>query len=104
MDPSQIVMQLFREEGQQASEAQLRSATAEMARLLTEEDPAALTRIARDLGSMSMRESIVRNAPRVAARLPLLLAGQLRDPLQSGAIAERTASEVLNQNQNRIAQ
>jgi hypothetical protein len=104
MDPSQIVMQLFREEGQQASEAQLRSATAEMARLLTEEDPAALTRIARDLGSMSMRESIVRNAPRVAARLPLLLAGQLRDPLQSGAIAERTASEILNQNQNRIAQ
>ena len=104
MDPSQIVMQLFREEGQQASEAQLRSATAEMARLLTEEDPAALTRIARDLGSMSLRESIARNTPRLAARLPLLLAGQLRDPLQSGAIAERTASEVLNQNQNRIAQ
>ena len=104
MDPSQIVMQLFREEGQQASEAQLRAATAEMARLLTEEDPASLARIARDLGSMSMRESIVRNAPGVAARLPLLLAGQLRDPVQSGAIAERTASEVLNQNQSRLAQ
>lgn len=104
MDPGQIVMQLFREEGQQASEAQLRSATAEMARLLTEEDPAALARIARDLGSMSLRESIVRNTPRLAARLPLLLAGQLRDPVQTGAIAERTASEILNQNQNRIAQ
>ena len=75
-----------------------------MARLLTEEDPASLARIARNLGSMSMRQSIVKNAPRVAARLPLLHAGQLRDPVQSGAIADRTASEVLNQNQSRLAQ
>ena len=91
------------EEGQKASEAQLRAATAEMARLPIEEYLAP-ARIALDSGSMSMAESLVRNALGVLACLPLLLAGWPREPLQSGATAERTASKVRNQNQSRLAQ
>jgi hypothetical protein len=99
-----LIMSSLRESNQTQTDQKLRAASAEIARVLTETDPAILPKILSDLGRGTMLQSIQRNAPSILPQILPLLGQGLTGPGNVGSMSGRFGAEIAPANLNSAQQ
>lgn len=94
-----MIMQSLRQNNTEASDQALRATSAELARVLTETNPAALQAIMADLGRGSFLDSVKRNAPDVLPMLLPIVARGLSGPGVVGSVGGRFGADLSPQQQ-----
>jgi hypothetical protein len=93
-------MSSLRENNQTMSDQALRSASSEIARVLTETSPELLPKILADLGQGTLLDSIQRNAPFIVPEILPILGRGLTGPGNVGQISGRRGLEFAPENLN----
>ena len=95
-----LIMSSLRDNNQTMSDQALRSASSEIARVLTETSPELLPKILADLGQGTLLDSIQRNAPFIVPEILPILGRGLTGPGNVGQISGRRGSEFAPENLN----
>jgi hypothetical protein len=95
-----LIMSSLRENNQTMSDQALRSASSEIARVLTETSPELLPKILADLGQGTLLDSIQRNAPFIVPEILPILGRGLTGPGNVGQISGRRGLEFAPENLN----
>lgn len=95
-----LIMSSLRENNQTMSDQALRSASSEIARVLTETSPELLPKILADLGQGTMIDSIKRHAPGLLLELGPMLGQGLTSPGNVGSMSGRFGADIAPTNLN----
>lgn len=95
-----LIMSSLRENNQTLSDEALRSASAEIARVMTETSPDLLPKILADLGQGTMIDSIKRHAPGLLPELLPMLGRGLTSPGNVGSMSGRFGADIAPTNLN----